>query len=180
MGKIYEALNRAQNAEDVLEDLLDEETEEQDESEQFEQESASESFSFIRYSLGSTTLVPRYRPMYGPQSNALAPRPLTRPGRELTVAPERLDPHLVAFNSFDRPSSQQYNKLALSLISKSAERGSKRVLIASAEQGDGRTCVTLNLACALARARQRVLVADCDLLNPSVMRMLGLHSEIGI
>jgi Mrp family chromosome partitioning ATPase len=96
------------------------------------------------------------------------------------VAAERLDPHLVAFNSFDRTASQQYNKLALSLISKSAERGSKRVLVASAGQGDGRTCVTLNLACALARARQRVLVADCDLLNPSIMRTLGLHSEIGM
>jgi len=179
MGKIYEALNRNQNTEDVL-DLFDEDGEGQEEQEQFAQEPTSERFNFIRYSLGATSLVPRERPAYGLESNALARRSLTRPGRELTVAAERLDPHLVAFNNFDRTASQQYNKLALSLISKSAERGSKRVLVASAGQGDGRTCVTLNLACALARARQRVLVADCDLLNPSIMRTLGLHSEIGM
>jgi receptor protein-tyrosine kinase/non-specific protein-tyrosine kinase len=100
--------------------------------------------------------------------------------RELTVSPERLDPHLSAFNNFNPQVSLEYNKLALSLISKAAQRGLKRVLIASAQASEGRTCVTLNLACALARARQRVLVVDCDLVNPSVLRMLGLHSEIGM
>src|SRR5262249_5859640 len=50
----------------------------------------------------------------------------------------------------------------------------------SAHHGEGRTCVTLNLAAALARARQRVLVIDTDLRRPSVGRLLGIDSEIGL
>jgi protein-tyrosine kinase len=184
MGKVYEALSRAQDEEDAI-DLFDQGPEENGENEEVEEQGlepvpSSEKFNFMRYSLGTTAMVARDRTQQGAQSKALAPRSITKPSNELTVIPERIDPHLVAFHNFDRPASQQYNKLALSLISKAAERGFKRVLVASAQEGEGRTCVTLNLACALVRARQRVLVVDCDLSNPSVMRRLGLHAEIGM
>lgn len=187
MGKVYEALNRAQDEDDAI-DLFDQGPE--DNGENGENEEAleqglelvpsPEKFNFMRYSLGTTAMVAKTRTHQAAESNALAPRSITKPSHELTVIPERLDPHLVAFHNFDRPASKQYNKLALSLISKAAERGFKRVLVASAQEGEGRTCVTLNLACALVRARQRVLVVDCDLTNPSVMKRLGLHAEIGM
>jgi len=54
------------------------------------------------------------------------------------------------------------------------------VLIASAQYGDGRTTVTLNLAAALARARQRVLVVESDFLRPAAMRLLGIDSATGL
>jgi Mrp family chromosome partitioning ATPase len=180
MGKVYDALSRAHDEDEEL-DLTDEgrdETDEQDE--ESEPEPSSEKFNFMRYSLGTTAMVARNRTHRVVESHALAPRSITKPSNELTVIPERIDPHLVAFHNFDRPASQEFNKLALSLISKAAERGFKRVLVASAQEGEGRTCVTLNLACALVRARQRVLVVDCDLTNPSVLRRLGLHAEIGM
>lgn len=195
MGKVYEALNRAQDEDDAIDlfgqgsDGIDEndETEEIYGSEEgLEPVPSSEKFNFMRYSLGTTAMVARdrTRPETTRQStggsNALAPRSVTKPSHEMTIVPERIDPHLVAFHNFDRPASQEYNKLALSLISKAAERGFKRVLIASAQAGEGRTCVALNLAAALVRARQRVLVVDCDLTNPSVMKRLGLHAEIGM
>lgn len=199
MGKVYEALNRAQNHEDEL-DLFDEggphgEDNEGDEDNKANEANAgedeareeglvpsqsSEKFNFMRYSLGTTAIVVKEGARQESTGTALATRPSSKPSPELTVVPERLDPHLVAFHNFDRPANQEYNRLALSLISKAAERGFKRVLVASAQEAEGRTCVTLNLACALARARQRVLVVDCDLNNPSVMRRLGLHAEIGM
>lgn len=199
MGKVYEALSRAQN-DDVDLDLTDDLTQEMGDEddvlaemdEPVEQEQglqrvpSSEKFSFMRYSMGTSAVVAEEpaRNVAARQNTggnkALAPRSLTKPSHEMTVVPERLDPHLVAFHNFDRPASQEYNKLALSLISKAAERGFKRVLVASAQEGEGRTCVTLNLACALVRARQRVLVVDCDLTNPSVMKRLGLQAEIGM
>jgi Mrp family chromosome partitioning ATPase len=52
--------------------------------------------------------------------------------------------------------------------------------LASAHHGEGRTCVTLNLAAALARAKQRVIVIDTDLQRPSVSRLLGIDSEVGL
>lgn len=191
MGKVYDALSRADSEADQLEvfeaDIFDEAADDiADDHEEAEpqdspaEQPSGEKFHFMRYSLGVTSLVARPRVRNGNPPRALVPRSVSQPGRELTIDPERLDPHLVAFNSFDPNSSQEYNRLALSLVSKAAERGFKRVLIASAQTGEGRTCVTLNLACALARSRQRVLVVDCDLLNPSVMRTLGLHAQVGM
>lgn len=203
MGKVYEALSRAQNDDvdlDVTDDLTHQLGDEDDvlaemdqpqEQEQAQEQGlqrvpSSQKFSFMRYSMGTSAVVADEpaRKVTARQSTggnkALAPRSLTKPSHEMTVVPERIDPHLVAFHNFDRPASQEYNKLALSLISKAAERGFKRVLVASAQEGEGRTCVTLNLACALVRARQRVLVVDCDLTNPSVMKRLGLRAEIGM
>src|SRR6185503_18865501 len=186
MGKVYEALNRASRGDDVFDlvddiDLLEEENAEGE-----EREEQPEQFNFMRYSLGGSALVTRppatgaHRPTGVRPPAAALVRAKAQPGRELTVSAERIDPHLVSFYNFDPRASQQYNKLSMSLISKAAERGFKRVLVASAQEGEGRTCVTLNLACALARARQRVLVVDCDLVNPSVLRLLGLHCEIGM
>ena len=177
MGKVYEALNRANNQDDEL-DLFD--VVEEDREEAGDEEPQPEKFNFMRYSLGGTSLVPKQQNAGVRQTATLVPRSLARPSRELTVSTDRIDPHLISFHTLHPRASQQYNKLSLSLISKAAERGFKRVLIASAQEGEGRTCVTLNLACALARARQRVLVVDCDLAKPSIMRALGLHTQLGM
>ena len=102
------------------------------------------------------------------------------PAYEVDLRPKRLDPGLIAFNDFDPHDIAPYNRLVISLISAAASRKLKRVLIASAQYGDGRTTVTLNLAAALARARQRVLVVESDFLRPSAMRLLGIDSATGL
>jgi capsular exopolysaccharide synthesis family protein len=102
------------------------------------------------------------------------------PAYEVDLRPKRLDPRLVAFNDFDPRDIAPYNQLVISLISAAASRKLKRLLIASAHNGDGRTTVTLNLAAALARARQRVLVVESDFLRPSALRLLGIDSATGL
>src|SRR5690242_5327810 len=92
------------------------------------------------------------------------------PAREVDLALKRLDPRLVAFNDFDPRDLAPYNRLVISMIAAAASRKLKRVLIASPQYGDGRTTVTLNLAAALARARQRVLVVESDFSRPSALR----------
>ena len=82
-------------------------------------------------------------------------RQSTYPAHEVDLRPKRLDPRLVAFNDFDPHLIAPYNRLVISLISAAASRKLKRVLIALAQYGDGRTTVTLNLAAALARATAR-------------------------
>src|SRR5262249_53750541 len=137
-------------------------------------------FNFMRYSMGASSIADREQTKREAASDAIQRRSGSQPAHEMFVDTSRIDPHLVALNNTNPRASQQYNKLALSVISRSAERGIKRILIASAQKAEGRTTITLNLACALARARQRVLVVDCDLLNPSVMSMLGLRCQVGI
>jgi Mrp family chromosome partitioning ATPase len=108
------------------------------------------------------------------------PHQANYPSREVDLTPGRLDPRLVAFHDFDHKAIAPYNRLAVSLISAGASRKLKRVLIASAQYGDGRTTVTLNLAAALARAKQRVLVVESDFLRPSALRLLGIDSGTGL
>jgi capsular exopolysaccharide synthesis family protein len=116
-----------------------------------------------------------------PQIRQLQPRQQRlRPARETELTLARLDPHLVAIHELDPRAVAQYNKLAVSIISGAAKRVLRRVLLVSAHHGEGRTCVTLNLAAALARARKRVLVVDSDLQRPSVSRLLGIDSEVGL
>ncbi|MFN7948965.1 MAG: CpsD/CapB family tyrosine-protein kinase [Blastocatellia bacterium] len=105
---------------------------------------------------------------------------LTRPGREIELDLSRTDPHLVAFYETDPRSSEQYERLSVTLITAALERPIRRVLVASPEHGDGRTCVTLNLAVALARAKQRVLIIEGDLLRPSMSRLLGIATDTGV
>ncbi|HXU09261.1 MAG TPA: hypothetical protein VN743_09720 [Blastocatellia bacterium] len=138
MGKVYEALNRASRGDDVFDLVDDVDDFEEETAESEEREEQPEQFNFMRYSLGGSALVTRppaagvHRPTAVRQPAALV-RAKSQPGRELTVSAERIDPHLVSFYNFDPRASQQYNKLSMSLISKAAERGFKRVLVASAQ-----------------------------------------------
>jgi Mrp family chromosome partitioning ATPase len=144
---------------------------------------AAEWFDFLDYSLAERT---QAQAGEAQRSNGhagavelLEEEPASAPGwpvREVNLAGERLDPHLIMLNDCDPAAAEQYHRLAAALIAAAVERPLKRVLITSAMHGDGRTCVTLNLAGALARARRRVLVVDADLLRPSVLRMLGVEA----
>ena len=100
--------------------------------------------------------------------------------REALLDPTRIDPHLISLSDLNPRAAKYYDQVAVSLIAISYKRLLKRVLVTSALHGEGRTSVALNLAGALARARQRVLVVDCDLLNPSVLRLLGLDAPVGL
>lgn len=104
----------------------------------------------------------------------------TLPERAITIGPEVVDRNLVSFQDSAPHVAEQYDKLAVSLVMAADESPLKRILIASPERGDGRTSVTLNLACALASVGQRVLIVDSDLRRPSVLRLLGVETQVGL
>lgn len=150
-------------------------------------------FDFIGYSLNQPgqngQLVQQGQHGQNGRSDSGALREVPREARdnespqpvwEVELDVERLDPHLVTLSECDPAAAEQYQRLASSLISAANDRPLKRVLIASALQGDGRTCVLLNLAGALAQAGRRVLAMDTDLKRPSVSRLLGLDTEAGL
>ncbi|RMD81285.1 MAG: polysaccharide biosynthesis tyrosine autokinase [Candidatus Dadabacteria bacterium] len=55
-----------------------------------------------------------------------------------------------------------------------------RLLISSAKPGEGKTCIAINLAAALAQMGRRVVVVDCDLRRPRVHKALGLSQSPGV
>jgi capsular exopolysaccharide synthesis family protein len=130
-------------------------------------------FDFLSYSLNLSP---------AQDANEAAPQgeAFSRPGREVELDFGRLDPHLVTLGDCDPIAAEAYHRLAAEVISAAIEHPLKRVLITSAMHGDGRTSVTLNLAGALALARRRVLIVDTDLLRPSVLRLLGVESDVGL
>jgi Mrp family chromosome partitioning ATPase len=137
-------------------------------------------FDFIHYSLNTPSAEELGRMHRGANDTPFTRHRVSMPVREISLDASRIDPHLVTFYDFDPRAAEEYSKTAITLISAVAEQPLKRVLIASAQHGEGRTCVTLNLACALAQAKQRVLVVDTDLHRPSSLRLLGVESEVGI
>ena len=136
-------------------------------------------FDFIHYSL-NTPSAEELKRMQMDVGDTPFSRSRHAPPREISLDASRIDPHLVTFYDFDPRAAEEYSKTAITLISAAAEQPLKRLLITSAQHGEGRTCVMLNLACALAQAKQRVLVVDTDLHSPSLMRLLGVESEVGI
>ena len=54
------------------------------------------------------------------------------------------------------------------------------LVISSAEHGDGKSTVAINLAQAAAAMGQRVLLVDADLRRPQVHTLLGLPNEQGL
>lgn len=54
------------------------------------------------------------------------------------------------------------------------------VVITSANAGEGKTSLCVNLAESLATAGYRVVVVDLDLRNPDSHRLLGGHNEVGV
>jgi capsular exopolysaccharide synthesis family protein len=174
MGKVYNALNKtARRSEKGEPPVIDVEA-----VEDFEDGPTHPQFDFMRYSLNAQSTFERERTRRETAAQALVRRSLATPAREVILDSSRIDPHIAAY--YNGRATDHYNKIAMGLISAAAGQKLKRVLIASADHGDGRTSVTLNLARALGRAGRRVLVVDCDLKRPSTLRMLGIKAEIGI
>jgi capsular exopolysaccharide synthesis family protein len=180
MGKVYEALERAereaqQNKMAAAMPLVSPRK-----ASPSEARNSAKAFDFIDYSLNALPSEEVAQRNQEAAAEAMSRHSLVEPGREVTLELSRIDPHLTMFFDAAQIASEQYNKLAISLISEKEERPLKKILVASAQRAEGRTGVALNLACALARARQKVLVIDADLHRPSLLRALGLEAEVGL
>lgn len=58
--------------------------------------------------------------------------------------------------------------------------GCKCIGVTSANRGEGKSVVAINLACSLAQLGKRVILIDCDLRLPSIAAKLGLSNSVGL
>ncbi|MGD0196617.1 MAG: P-loop NTPase [Solirubrobacteraceae bacterium] len=70
--------------------------------------------------------------------------------------------------------------LRISLNLSGGKRGVRSLLITSAMPGEGKSTAARNLALVCAEGGERVLLIDADLRRPSVPRMFGIDSEVGL
>lgn len=76
---------------------------------------------------------------------------------------------------------EQYRRLAATLHHDQAERGTKKVMVASAVAGEGKTLTALNLALTLSESyHRRVALIDADLRCPRVHEMLNITNVAGL
>ncbi len=76
------------------------------------------------------------------------------------------------------PAAESFRTLRTALTLNAAASG--RILVSSAEPGDGKTTVAVNLAVAFAQSGKRTLVIDADLRKPGLTTRLGLKSHPGV
>lgn len=85
---------------------------------------------------------------------------------------------LHAYMNPNTADSEAFRTLRTSLALSS--EGSERILVSSAEPGDGKTTISANLAVALSQAGKRTLVIDADLRRPGMTTLLGLKGRAGV
>ncbi len=93
------------------------------------------------------------------------------------VTPGELDEHLVSLTMPVSFAAEQYRALRHTVEQARLAVGHTAFGIGSPESGDGKTTTAINLAGALAQARDaRVLLIEADLRSPQVAERLGLGS----
>ena len=60
------------------------------------------------------------------------------------------------------------------------EEGCKVIAVTSAQQGEGKSITTINMAISHAMTERRVLIIDCDLRRPKLARLMQMRSEVGL
>ncbi len=74
--------------------------------------------------------------------------------------------------------TEAYKALRTNLEFLAATNNAKKILIASSLSGEGKTCLSINLAISLAQIGKKVIILDCDLRKPKVHKYLRIkHSS---
>lgn len=82
--------------------------------------------------------------------------------------------------ALSRVDAEAFNLLRAHLRFFNVDRKIRRVLVASAGPGDGKTTVSLYLAAAAARAGSRALLIEADLRKPTLSERLSIQPRVGL
>ena len=79
-----------------------------------------------------------------------------------------------------QPFQEAYRVVRSNLLIALADIESPRVVVTSANAGEGKSVVCANLAVSFARTGQRVAVVDLNLRHPAAHRLLGAENGFGV
>jgi capsular exopolysaccharide synthesis family protein len=77
------------------------------------------------------------------------------------------------------PAAEAYRSLRTSINFLGLDRAMRVIQVTSSNAGEGKTTTLANLAVALARAGERVVIVDCDLRRPRIHDFFGLADSVG-
>jgi succinoglycan biosynthesis transport protein ExoP len=114
----------------------------------------------------------------GLPSMALIPRARRSVSDETTLSTAMRN--LGTLSSPKSQFSEAFRALRTSLLLSVAGGEPKVILLTSATPSEGKTTVSINLACVLAQRNVRVLIIDADLRRPTVHHRFGLNGKVGL
>jgi exopolysaccharide/PEP-CTERM locus tyrosine autokinase len=93
----------------------------------------------------------------------------------------KIDPRLVCLREPSSPVAECFRVLRARILSGGPGHGIRSIMVTSPQPSDGKSTSAANLAITIAGGiNEYVLLADCDLRNPSLHQIFGLHSNSGI
>lgn len=78
------------------------------------------------------------------------------------------------------PTAEEFRGLRTNLNYAAVDRTLKSLLITSAEPGEGKTSIVVNLAIVFAQSGLNTFLMDCDLRRPALHERLSLSNRIGL
>jgi len=78
------------------------------------------------------------------------------------------------------PTAEAYRALRTNVNYTSVDHPLKKILITSAEPGEGKSTTISNLAVVMAQNGSRVIIADCDMRHPRLNAYFNLPNRIGM
>lgn len=97
------------------------------------------------------------------------------------VTPDEAGPEFSGASYDSAPFSESFRSLYKNIrLLRGLPTAVRSLTICSAEPGDGKSTISVNLALAAAAMGKRVLLVDADLRHPQVHQLLGLSNEFGL
>jgi exopolysaccharide/PEP-CTERM locus tyrosine autokinase len=89
--------------------------------------------------------------------------------------------HLVCITDPYSTEAEQYKKLRARILKATKNEFRNTIMVTSSDVSEGKTVTAINLAVSIAKEIDHtVLLADCDLRNPTIHKYLGLECKYGI
>ena len=87
---------------------------------------------------------------------------------------------LVTMKDQNSVESEAFRMLATNLLMRDFDEQIKIINVISANSGEGKSTVSLNLANVFSQMKKKVLLIDLDLKLPSIHKKLGVQNKVGI
>jgi capsular exopolysaccharide synthesis family protein len=92
----------------------------------------------------------------------------------------RKEPLLISLEEPRSGASEAYRTLRMGVLFASTQRKAKKILITSAQAGEGKTATASNLGVVLAQANKRVIIVSADVRKPRLSSFFEAPAEPGL
>ena len=114
------------------------------------------------------------------QLPVMAHVPMLPPGLTREESLGNIVPEICVAHRPKSKESEVFRSLRTSLFFTAASSKLQVIQVTSPSTGDGKSTITANIACAIARSGKKVLLVDCDLRRPRVASIFGLPRKVGL